>query len=118
MYYYSKTGNIRRFINKLSDKHCVKSVDGDLSANKPYILITHTTGFGEIPKPVQEFLKLNSGLLMGVAVSGNTNWGSNFGRAGELIAIKYNVPLIMKFEMSGLASDVERFELEVGKFEQ
>lgn len=78
-----------------------------LEINEPYVLITYTTGFGKVPKSVEEFLKSNHRQLQGVVVSGNRNWGALFANAGDLISEQYNVPLLYKFEISGNENDVK-----------
>ena len=49
----------------------------------------------------------NSMLLRGVVVSGSFQWGTTFGRAGDLIAAEYRVPLIARINKSGNAVDRE-----------
>ena len=80
---------------------------------EPYILITYTTGFGEIPKEVKSFLKINSGNMAGVVGSGNRNWGSNYNAASKKIANSYNVPLVHTIELSGNTADVDTVKQEV-----
>lgn len=111
----SKTGNVRRFVNKL-DMECVQ-VSDDLTVDRPFVLVTYTTGFGQAPQSTLRFLERNGRWLQGVASSGNMNWGNRFGLAGDLIAERYSVPLLMKFELSGTKKDVERFKWEVSKLE-
>ncbi|MGL9687456.1 MAG: class Ib ribonucleoside-diphosphate reductase assembly flavoprotein NrdI [Candidatus Phytoplasma sp. TWB_XP] len=38
-------------------------------------------------------------------MSGNKNWGKNYGKAGDTIASTYNVPLVLKFEDSGMPEE-------------
>jgi len=109
--YDSLTGNVQRFINKLGVRS-VKISDG-LIVKEPYILVTYTVGFGEVPESTANFLKRNYSYLKGVASSGNRNWGTNFGKAGEQISNTFKVPLLLKFELSGTKRDVEIFEQEV-----
>lgn len=109
--YDSKTGNVKRFVSKLHFP-CVQIKEG-LVINQPFILITYTTGFGQVPLSTLNFLEQNSHWLQGVAASGNMNWGTNYGRAADHIAQKFSVPLLMKFELSGTRSDVQRFIQEV-----
>ncbi|WP_331836835.1 class Ib ribonucleoside-diphosphate reductase assembly flavoprotein NrdI [Erysipelothrix piscisicarius] len=45
--------------------------------------------------------------VVGVAVGGNRNWGTNFGAAGDKIHDEYNIELVLKFEGSGFTKDVE-----------
>ena len=46
--------------------------------------------------------------LRGVIGSGNTNFGSLFGIAADIVAKKCDVPLLFKFELMGTSSDVEK----------
>lgn len=115
--YFSFTGNVRRFIQRteledtleITQANCTDRID------EPYILVTGTIGFGEVPEPVQSFLNHNSEHLEAVAASGNRNWGQNFAKAGITISEYYQVPLLMKFEVQGTNSDVEEFKVKVGQ---
>ncbi|GAA0135414.1 class Ib ribonucleoside-diphosphate reductase assembly flavoprotein NrdI [Paenibacillus sp. YSY-4.3] len=107
----SKTGNVKRFVSKLDVEH-IQIRDG-LVVDQPFVLITYTTGFGQVPQTTLKFLEDNGELLQGVAASGNTNWGVRYGLAGDQVAEMYSVPLLMKFELSGTKKDVERFIQEV-----
>ncbi len=80
---------------------------------EPFIHITYTIGFGEVPKLTQEFIHNNKELLRGISSSGNKNWGNNFGLAADKIASQYNVPILLKFELAGTDSDVAKFLQEV-----
>ena len=115
--YFSFTGNVRRFIQRteledtleITQANCTDRID------EPYIFVTGTIGFGELPEPVQSFLNHNSEHLEAVAASGNRNWGQNFAKAGITISEDYQVPLLMKFEVQGTNSDVEEFKVKVGQ---
>lgn len=109
----SKTGNVKRFVNKL-ELECVQITEG-LTVDQPYVLITYTTGVGQVPQTTLKFLEENSRWLQGVASSGNMNWGARYGLAGDRVAEMYSVPLLMKFELSGTNKDVERFKQEVNQ---
>ena len=111
--YDSLTGNVQRFIDKIGARS-VKITDG-LIVTEPYILVTYTVGFGEVPETTANFLKSNYSYLKGVASSGNRNWGTNFGKAGEQISNNFKVPLLLKFELGGTKCDVEIFKQEVAK---
>jgi len=106
--YDSRTGNVQRFIDKLQGIPLVKVSDG-LLVTEPFILVTYTTGFGQVPETTLEFLESNNKYLQGVASSGNRNWGDNFGVAADKIAALYSVDVISKFELSGTSMDVEIF---------
>ncbi|WP_411349119.1 class Ib ribonucleoside-diphosphate reductase assembly flavoprotein NrdI [Paenibacillus sp. WLX2291] len=114
--YDSKTGNVRRFIGKL--KHAsvqAVQIEEALQLNEPFVLVTYTTGFGQIPERVTHFLERNHNRMLGVAASGNRNWGDNFGKSADLISALYNVPVVYKFELSGTTGDAQRFVQEVEK---
>lgn len=114
--YDSKTGNVKRFVDKLENMKCVR-ISTDVKLNEPFILITYTTGFGQVPQSTQEFLEEHSHLLQGVAASGNMNWGTRYGLAADHISRQYSVPVLMKFELSGTKRDVDKFIREVHDFD-
>jgi len=110
--YDSKTGNVRRFVEKL--KLPSVQIEESMDLDQPFVLITYTTGFGQVPERVASFLKKNHRKLRGVSASGNRNWGNGFALSADRIAEMYGVPVISKFELSGTTKDVERFVQEVG----
>ncbi|MEH7194820.1 class Ib ribonucleoside-diphosphate reductase assembly flavoprotein NrdI [Bacillus safensis] len=113
--YDTLTGNVQRFINKITNNNYlnVKKITEDTMITEPFIHITYTIGFGEVPKLTQEFIKNNNELLRGICSSGNKIWGNNFGLAADKIASQYNVPILLKFELAGTDSDVAAFLQEV-----
>ncbi len=110
--YDSKTGNVKRFIGKLNKLDCVQITDG-LIVDEPFVLVTYTTGFGQVPASTAQFLDRCGYLMRAVAASGNRNWGARYGLAADQVAAHYQVPILMKFELSGTSRDVERFYQEV-----
>lgn len=111
--YDSKTGNVKRFVQKL--KLPAVQIHDSLKLEEPFVLVTYTTGFGQVPERVAAFLRDNHELLLGVSASGNRNWGDKFARSADLIAEQYAVPVISKFELSGTWGDAERFNQEVSR---
>ncbi|QNK54402.1 class Ib ribonucleoside-diphosphate reductase assembly flavoprotein NrdI [Paenibacillus sp. PAMC21692] len=105
--YDSKTGNVKRFINKLNMRSV--QIDENTEINEPFVLVTYTTGFGQVPEKVNTFLRNNHGLLRGVSASGNRNWGSGFAKSADTISTLYDVPVILKFELSGTNRDMQYF---------
>jgi len=106
----SKTGNVRRFVQKLEfPEHQVIELKAGLKVCEPYILLTYTTGMGHVPQTTLDFLKANHINLHAVAASGNRNWGQNFALSANKISTMYGVPILHKFEMSGMPEDVEIF---------
>ncbi|MGN5650855.1 class Ib ribonucleoside-diphosphate reductase assembly flavoprotein NrdI [Bacillus sp. Brlt_9] len=109
--YASKTGKVRSFVNKLGMR--AVEIKDEVILTEPFVLITYTIGFGQVPDEVQNFLEDNHIYLRGVISSGNRNWGNNFGKAADIISQKYrladgsNIPLLHKFEMAGTNKDIE-----------
>lgn len=85
------------------------SIDEMPEVDEPFVLITYTTGFGQVPPKVNEFLQCNHKMLRGVSASGNRNWGTGFAKSADTIAEAYQVPVISKFELSGTNQDTLQF---------
>ena len=74
--YFSFSGNVRRFIQRagiddtmeITQDNCTESV------SEPYILVTGTIGFGEVPQPVQSFRGKSRSIT-----SGSCKWKSQLG---------------------------------------
>ncbi len=109
--YFSRTGNLKKFADKLIDLgHTnVEPMTEGMIVNEPFVLLVSTIYFGEVPVEYKRFLRDNPKGLIGVAGSGNRNWGSNFAIAADKVAEKFNVPVISKFELSGNIHDVNAF---------
>jgi protein involved in ribonucleotide reduction len=107
----SKTGNVRKFVGKLNLRSV--EIDETITMDEPFVLVTYTTGFGQVPGKVLSFLQRNHTYLQGVSASGNRNWGDGFAKSADTIAKLYGVPILGKFELSGTKRDVEHFMQEV-----
>ncbi|MDF4197333.1 class Ib ribonucleoside-diphosphate reductase assembly flavoprotein NrdI [Bacillus subtilis] len=105
--YYSRTGNVRRFVTKTGLR--AVEITPDLALAEPFVCVTGTYGFGQVARPVDDFLAANSAYLTGVAASGNRNWGGNYAKAADIIAAQYGVPVIGRFELAGTDADVRQF---------
>lgn len=77
------------------------------SGDEKVILITRSYNFGQITDVAKEFLDKHASKVIGVTVTGNKNWGSTYGAAGDKINAQYGIELISKFEGSGFPHDVE-----------
>lgn len=104
--YASRTGNVRAIVQKLGlpamDLTQINDVDS------PFLLFTYTDGLGTIPPVVAQFMQLHHGFCKGIIVSGNQNFGhAFFGRAGDLLASQYQLPLVQKLDLRGTANDYE-----------
>ena len=102
----SLTGQTKRFATSLGfDAVHIKLYEGE--PKDKLFLVTRSINFGQIPETTKDFLDTYKDHVVGVAVSGNKNWGENYGKAGDKIEAQYNIPLILKFEGSGFKSDRE-----------
>lgn len=104
--YDSLTGQGKKFASKLGYK-AVNIKDYQINDDPVVFLVTRSFNFGEIPKTTLDFLKLFHKRVIGTAVSGNRNWGANFGKAGEVIEKEFGIPLVTKFEMGGFDNDIK-----------
>ena len=59
-------------------------------------------------KPVIQFLNnaTNRSMIRGVIAAGNTNFGSAYGLAGDIVSQKCAVPLLYRFELLGTEEDI------------
>ncbi|GLB62606.1 protein NrdI [Dietzia sp. NCCP-2495] len=85
----------------------------------PYVLIVPTYGGSleitgrngaAVPRQVVAFLNdaHNRSLCRGVIATGNTNFGTDFGRSGDVISKKLEIPYLYRFELMGTQEDVIR----------
>lgn len=90
--------------------------------DQPFVLISPTfaDGFGRnaVPKQVVRFLNIeaNRALLRGVVGAGNRNFGENFALAGRIIAQKFGVPLLYRFELAGTEEETARMRDGLARF--
>jgi protein involved in ribonucleotide reduction len=116
VYFSSVSENTHRFVQKTGIPALripLRAAETPALATEPYVLITPTYGGGsrrgaDVPKQVIRFLNNqdNRALLRGVIASGNTNFGADFCRAGEIVSEKCQVPLLYRFELLGTPLDV------------
>ena len=115
VYFSSVSGNTKRFIEKLGRPAVqipLLAREESLRVDEPYVLVVPTYGGGDgkgaVPKQVIRFLNdpHNRALLRGVISAGNTNFGSAYGLAGDIIAGKTGVPVLYRFEVFGTPDDV------------
>lgn len=114
--YDTLLGKTKKFAVKLaelSDSH-VRSV-GDGPVSDPFLLVTYTIGFGQVPESTTRFLEASSDHMVGVASGGNRAWGDNFAKAGVTISREYDVPLVHQFELEGTPSDLDTIMERLGE---
>ena len=115
VYFSSTSGNTHRFIEKLGRPAAripIYARDEPLQVSEPYVLVVPTYGCGDnkgaVPKQVIKFLndEQNRSLIRGVIGAGNTNFGTGYCLAGDIIAKKCKVPHMFRFEVFGTPDDV------------
>lgn len=125
VYFSSRSENTHRFVERLGLPALRLAVDADEpvpSVSEPYVLVTPTYGGGgekgAVPKPVIRFLNdpRNRALIRGVIAAGNTNFGTAYALAGDIIAAKCAVPFLYRFELLGTAEDIDNVTQGLGRF--
>ena len=125
VYYSSTSENTHRFVTKLGMKATRLPVDAGSEppeVSEPFVLVLPTYGGGEnkgaVPKPVIRFLNVeaNRSLIRGVIAAGNTNFGTAFCIAGDIVAQKCAVPLLYRFELLGTEEDVANVKQGLERF--
>ncbi len=126
VYFSSATGNTKRFVDKLGfdDTRRIPLHPSDpfLRVDHDYVLIVPTYGggnrHGAVPRQVVKFLNDpdNRGHCRGVISGGNTNFGTAYCLAGDIIAAKLGVPHMYKFELLGTPEDVSRVHEGLSEF--
>jgi protein involved in ribonucleotide reduction len=115
VYFSSISNNTHRFIEKLgmpAKRIPLYAREEPLTVTEPYVLVLPTygggNGNGAVPKQVIRFLNVpeNRALVRGVIGSGNTNFGSAYCLAGDIVAAKCKVPHLYRFELFGTSDDV------------
>ena len=127
IYFSSVSGNTHRFVEKLgrpARRIPLYTSEDTILADEPFVLALPTYGggtpAGAVPKQVIKFLNVpeNRALLRGVIVGGNTNFGSAYGLAGDVVAAKCQVPVLYRFELFGTAEDVDTVNQGLDQFWQ
>lgn len=119
VYFSSVSENTHRFVQKLGLDATRIPLHGRIRVEEPYVLVLPTYGGGRatadvdaggyVPKQVIAFLndEHNRSLLRGVIAAGNTNFGAEFGYAGDVVSRKCSVPYLYRFELMGTDDDVQ-----------
>jgi len=111
LYYDSKTGNVRRFVEKVVRMTGWQAhrIEAGMEVRRTGHLVTYTTKIGFVPDATKLFMDEHADWIHSVTSSGNRNWGRNFGLAADKVSRDYDVPLAMKFELSGTPDDIHQF---------
>ena len=127
VYFSSTTNNTKRFVDKVgfpSQRIPLRANEEPLQVEEEYVLVVPTYGGGNmrgaVPKQVIKFLndEHNRSLIRGVISGGNTNFGTAYCVAGDIISAKCHVPHMYKFELLGTPQDAEKVHEGLEKFWQ
>ncbi|MDE2408980.1 MAG: class Ib ribonucleoside-diphosphate reductase assembly flavoprotein NrdI [Actinomycetales bacterium] len=116
VYFSSTSENTKRFVDKLGLVSrriplLTKDVEG-FHISTPSVLVLPTYGGGEdkraVPIQVIKFLNdpVNRSLIVGVIATGNTNFGTTYAVAGDIVSAKLQVPLLYRVEILGTPNDI------------
>lgn len=115
VYFSSVTENTKRFVEKLgfeAERIPLRPSEPFLHVDYDHVLVVPTYGGGSlagaVPKQVVKFLNDpgNRSHCRGVIASGNLNFGTAYGIAGDIISRKLGVPYLYQFELLGTREDV------------
>lgn len=118
VFFSNYSGNTKRFVEKLGQSSTQIPIKWDdlspLVVDKEYVLFVPTYGGGNdnhtVPRQVVKFLNVlqNRELIRGVVGFGNTNFGSHYCKAAEIVSAKTGAPLLYRVEITGTPEDVEQ----------
>ena len=115
--YYTKTGNTKRFIDKINGYESIElsPIDPFITLNEPYILVIPSyepNVLPEIYETLVDFFEINDNVVLcaGTFSGGNLNFNDKFGVTAKWIKKKYNIPIIRMFEFQGGDRDVAELE--------
>ena len=105
VYWSSNSGGTRRVAEALA----TPTVDlAGYDGTSPYVMLTPTYDQprgGFTPKPVQAFLEEYAHLMVGVAGSGNMNFGEHYCQAAIDISKRHGVPIVHRIDIMGTEDD-------------
>ena len=128
VYFSSVSENTKRFVDKLEAQSVRIPIRTEEAAefvhDRDSVLVLPTYGGGNdnstVPKQVIKFLNNpeNRKHIKAVIAGGNTNFGSHFGKAGDIVADKLGVPVLYRFEITGTPEDVLEVKERLAQFWQ
>lgn len=106
--YYSETGNVESFAKEI-DRNAIEIREGDEIIGEDYLLVIPTTGIGEVPDYVLDFLDTADNLdnCKAACVSGSMEWEDSFCGAADQLEEEFEINVILKFENEGTEQDIE-----------
>ena len=125
VYFSGASGFTHKFIEKLglpAQRIPLLSKEAELfTVDEDFVLIVPSYGSntqGYVPRQVVKFLnnKANRDKLRGVIGAGNTNFGSEYCLAANIVSEKCQVPILYRFELAGTPEDVSTTRERIEKF--
>ena len=128
VYFSSVSENTHRVVQKLQLPATRIPLHGRIRVDESYVLVLTTYGGGRatpdlnaggyVPKQVIAFLndEHNRSLLRGVIAAGNTNFGTEYCYAGDVVSRKCGVPYLYRFELMGTEDDVAAVRAGLAEF--
>lgn len=114
----SITGTSLRFAAKIGYPILKIKDRSELKDDDKFLLITRCQNFGEVPMGTQLLLQKHYKNCIGVAVSGNRNWGKHYGVSGDVIEKQYGIKCILKYEGTGYPHEVELVKNYIKEYER
>lgn len=116
VYFSNYSGNTKKLVDKLgatSHRIPIKwDAEEPLLVDTDCVLFVPTYGGGSeghaVPRQVVKFLNIleNRDRVKAVVGTGNTNFGSHYCRAAEIVAAKLGVPVLYRVEITGTSEDL------------
>ncbi|MFW0108936.1 class Ib ribonucleoside-diphosphate reductase assembly flavoprotein NrdI [Rothia sp. P6271] len=125
VYFSSVSENTHKFILKTGVRAIrlpLKTSEETPRVHEPYVLCVPSYGrpggSGSVPPQATKFLNVpeNRALMRGVIGAGNTNFGSLYCVAADIVSAKCQVPVLYKFELMGTPEDVTNVQEGLEKF--
>ncbi|GBU10825.1 protein NrdI [Erysipelotrichaceae bacterium] len=107
--FYSETGNVAEFVEK-TGLESLEVISGSETTDEKFVVVVPTTGDGDVPDAILDFLEAHADQVVGVAASGNMGWEDTYCFAADVISEQYNVPTLLKFEDEGTDEDTATFK--------
>ncbi|WP_145441285.1 class Ib ribonucleoside-diphosphate reductase assembly flavoprotein NrdI, partial [Staphylococcus saprophyticus] len=94
--YFSFSANVHRFIKKPEITNTMQITQNNSTHNiqQPFIFLTPTIPFPQLPQPLHSFLHINHHLLTPLPPTPNPNSPQNFPKPPPSISQKYQLPLL------------------------
>lgn len=127
IYFSNVSNNTEKFVRNLNwegETHKIPiKGNSEFVLLNSYVLICPAYGeahHGHVPPQVRKFLANEAyrSLCVGVIGSGSINFGNEYALAGDILALKLQVPLLYKFDLAGNPEDIQKVKTGLLEFGQ